>query len=340
MLKVALVGYGYWGPNLLRNLVQSKRFQVAAVVDRDPGRRALVAAQYPHVTLLSDFDEVLADEAIEAVVIATPVASHYPLALAALQAGKHVLVEKPMCATTQEGEHLVQVADEAGLTLMVDHTFLMSSAVQAIRRLHTDGELGRISYFDAMRVNLGLFQPDVSVLWDLGAHDLSIMDFILDEEPVHIEASGYAHVNPGVADLAFVTLYFDSDVVAHFNLSWMSPVKMRRTAIGGDKKMLIWDDLNADERIKIYNSGITHQPDEMRNMMLPQYRIGDVYSPRLDNREALAGVVQHFARVIAGEEQPLMDGRRGLRVVRTLERAEVALTANLAHVASLRSGAR
>jgi predicted dehydrogenase len=191
-----------------------------------------------------------------------------------------------------------------------------------------------------MRINLGLFQPDVSVLWDLGAHDLSIMDHILDEEPIHIDAHGYAHVNEGVADIAFVTLHFASDVVAHFNLSWVSPVKMRRTAIGGDRKMLVWDDLNADERLKIYNSGITHQPDALRNFLLPQYRIGDVFSPRLDNREALAGVVNHFAAVIAGDEESLMDGRRGLRVVRTLERADEMLKASLAHVGELRSAAR
>jgi predicted dehydrogenase len=337
MIGCALIGFGYWGPNLLRNLQQSPRFDVLAVVDQSSERLASLEGRYPGMALLTDVAEVLADPRIGAVVIATPVATHYALAHAALLAGKHVLVEKPMCATSAEGESLVEAADVAGRVLMVDHTFLMSSAVQAIRTLHVDGELGRISYYDVMRVNLGLFQPDVSVLWDLGAHDLSIMDFILDEEPIHVEAQGYAHVNRGVADIAFVTLHFASDVVAHFNLSWVSPVKMRRTAIGGDKKMLVWDDLNADERIKIYNSGITAQPDALRNFLLPQYRIGDVFSPRLDNREALAGVADHFADVIEGAAESVMDGRRGLRVVRTLERADESLRSSLALVDTIRA---
>jgi predicted dehydrogenase len=269
-------------------------------------------------------------------VIATPVATHFGLARAALEADKHVLVEKPMCATVAEGEKLLAVAEVQQRVLMVDHTFLFNGAVQAIRRLHAAGELGTLSYYDAMRVNLGLFQPDCSVVWDLGAHDVSIMDFILEEEPIHIEAHGFSHVNPGVADLAFISLYFASDMVAHFNLSWMSPVKMRRTAIGGDKRMLVWDDLNLDERIKIYNSGISLQPDALRNVILPQYRIGDVFSPRVDSAEALGGVVEHFAAVVAGDVASILGGDRGLRVLRTLEQADALVSQNLEYVETLR----
>ncbi len=329
MIRFGLIGYGYWGPNLLRNFQASSAFDVAAVADARADRLKNAAHVSPSAQLVSSGEAILEDDSIEAVAIATPVATHFPLARQALAAGKHVLVEKPLCATVEEGETLIELAEEKGRTLMVDHTFLFTGAVQSLRDLYRSGEIGEVSYYDSMRVNLGLFQPDVNVIWDLAPHDLSIMDFILDEEPMEIDVSGYCHVNEGIPDIAYLTLHFPSDMVAHFNLSWMSPVKVRRTAIGGSKKMVVWDDLNREEKIKIYNSGIEYQPEDERRTIIPQYRIGDIFAPRVSNREALAGIVDHFAGVIGGSQEPIMDGARGLRVVRILEESQKLLEANL-----------
>lgn len=336
MIRVGLIGYGYWGPNLLRNLMASPEFEVTAVADGDPERRAVAARQCPSAVALSTGADLVSRDDIDAVVIATPVASHFPLAQAALRSGKHVLVEKPMCSTAAEGDELVALAAARSCTLMIDHTFLFTGAVQMLNQLCRSGEIGRVSYYDSMRVNLGLFQPDVNVMWDLAPHDLSIMDFLLNEEPADIEVSGYCHVNPGVPDIVYLTLHFPSDMVAHFNLSWMSPVKVRRTAIGGSKKMVVWDDLNPEEKVKIYNSGVEFQPEEERRQIMPEYRIGDVLSPRVSRREALQGVVAHFSAVIGGRETSIMDGDRGLRVVRVLERAQKILDHRLPEIAALR----
>lgn len=337
MIRVGLIGYGYWGPNLLRNFTNSPAFEVVAVADPSAARRAEVRRWNTTARLLETGEEVIASPEIDAVVIATPVATHYRFARQALEAGKHVLVEKPMCSTSEEGEELVRLADSRDRVLMVDHTFLFTGAVQKIRSMVEQGDLGRISYVDSMRVNLGLFQPDVNVLWDLGPHDLSIVDYILGEEPIHIEASGYCHVNAHLPDIAYLTMHYPSRIVAHLNLSWMSPVKVRRLAIGGSARMLVWDDLNSEEKIKIYNSGIDFQPQEERLVAVPEYRIGDIFSPRVPMREALAGVVEHFAKVIAGEKKPIMDGKSGLRVVSMLEAAQKALDASLAQVSRLRA---
>ncbi|NQV21988.1 MAG: Gfo/Idh/MocA family oxidoreductase [Rhodospirillales bacterium] len=336
MISVGLIGYGYWGPNLLRNLMASPDFDVVAVADGDDARRAAAERLCPSAALLASGEDVIARDDVGAVVIATPVATHYALAKSALGAGKHVLVEKPMCATVEEGQALIDLAAQKGVTLMVDHTFLFTGAVQMLRELCRSGEIGRVSYYDSMRINLGLFQPDVNVMWDLAPHDLSIMDYLLDEEPVDIEVSGYCHVNPGVPDIVYLTLHFPSDMVAHFNLSWMSPVKVRRTALGGSEKMVVWDDLNPEEKIKIYNSGVEFRPEEERRQIMPDYRIGDVLSPRVSPREALHGVVGHFAGVIEGRETSIMDGERGLRVVRILERAQHILDRRLPEIAALR----
>ena len=329
-IKIGVVGYGYWGPNLVRNLTISPHFDVVALAEPREDRRERAGANYPALRCYESAEELIATSEIEAVAIASPVGTHFDLAGQALRQGKHVLVEKPLASCVAEGEELTALAGRQGLTLLVDHTFLFTGAVQAIRRLVQDDELGRISYYDSMRVNLGLFQPDVSVLWDLGPHDLSIMDFELEEEPVIIEASGYCHVNPRVPDIAYLTLHFASDAVAHLNLSWMSPVKVRRIAIGGIKRMLVWDDLNREEKIKIYNSGIDfHRNDEERRIVLPDYRIGDIFSPRVSNREALASVVDHFYKVIAGDEPPIIGADRGLRVLRMLEQAQAELDRSL-----------
>jgi predicted dehydrogenase len=290
----------------------------------------------PASTIYSEALELIDSSAVDAVAIATPVSTHHALALHALKRGKHVLVEKPMCASVEEGRELVAAADKAKRTLMVDHTYLFHGAVQKLKELKDSGVLGAITYYDSLRVNLGLFQSDVNVLWDLAAHDYSIMEYILEETPIHIEATGYCHVNSRLPDIAYVTVHYNSRIIAHLNLSWISPVKARRIALGGTNQMVVWDDLNPDERLKIYNSGIeVHSPDE-RRILVPGYRIGDIHSPRLPSREPLAYAVDHFGRVIAGQEEPIASGNFGLRVVELLERTQRALDASLGRISSLR----
>ncbi|NDG51092.1 MAG: gfo/Idh/MocA family oxidoreductase [Rhodospirillales bacterium] len=336
-MRLGIIGYGYWGPNLLRNFAQSPLFQVVALAERRGEARERAARALPGLRCHEDAAELVAAPDLDAVVIATPVATHFPLARAALLAGKHVLVEKPICATAAEAEELVAIAARVGRTLLVDHTFLFTGAVHCIKQSVDAGRLGKVCYFDSMRVNLGLFQTDVNVLWDLAPHDLSIIDHLLDDEVVAVDATGYCHVNPGLPDMVYLTLHYARNSVAHFNLSWMSPMKVRRFAIGGTRQMLIWDDLDQDQKIRIYDSGIEFRPEEHRATIMPDYRVGDIYSPRVPRQEALGGVVRHFAAVIRGEVPALMDGRHGLKVVRVLEQAQRVLDRNLAEVASRRA---
>jgi predicted dehydrogenase len=323
---------GYWGRNLFRVLSNSPHLHLKAVVDKKPEALEKVRAAYPNVSLYTELAPAL-DE-VDAVVIATPVASHYALAMSAVGAGKHVLIEKPLCRSGDEAAKLVAAADAAGVTLMVDHTFLFHPAVQKLSELMSTGALGQISYYDSQRINLGLFQPDVNVLWDLAPHDLSIIDHLFKAEPIEIEASGYCHVNPTSPDIGFITLHYPNDMVAHLNLSWMSPVKVRRIAVGGSDKMVVWDDLNRDEPLKIYDSGINILPQSKRETILPSYRVGSVMSPRLVTTEPLVEVVEHFRQVILKQVAPRMDGHQGLRIVRTLERAQTALDLSLRRVRS------
>lgn len=339
-IQVGIIGYGYWGPNLLRNFAADPHFQVAALAERRPEARERAALTLPGLRTFEDAADVLAMPHLDAVVIATPVATHFALARAALLAGKHVLVEKPICATVAEGEELIALAARMGLCLMVDHTFLFTGAVQTIRQAVESGRLGKICYFDSMRVNLGLFQTDVNCLWDLAPHDLSIIDHLVNDQVVGVEATGYCHVNPALPDMVYMTLHYASDMVAHFNLSWMSPMKVRRFVIGATRQMLIWDDLDQDQKIRIYDSGIQIRPEDMRSTIVPDYRIGDIYSPRVSRREALAGVVDHFAGVIEGRQAPLMAGEQGLKVVRVLEEAQRALDLSLSRIAAGRRAAQ
>jgi predicted dehydrogenase len=281
---------------------------------------------------MEDGSELIARSDIDAVAIATPVASHFELARDAFNARKHVLVEKPLCAAVAEAEALVSQAERMQRVLMVNHTFLFTGAVQTITRLIREGQLGRICYFDSMRVNLGLFQPDINCLWDLAPHDLSIINHMFEGEVAAIDVTGYCHVNPMLPDVVYMTLHYRNKVVAHFNLSWMSPVKVRRFAVGGTEKMLIWDDLDQDQKIRIYNSGIHFQREDDRPTIIPDYRIGDIYSPRVLRHEALVGVVDHFAAVIHSKDRSIMDGTHGLGVVRILEEAQKLLDKNLAKI--------
>lgn len=332
MISAGLIGYGYWGPHLLRNLQASGRFEVKAVADLERERLEVARRAVPAVSCHPDPLELIERPDVAAVLIATPVATHYPLARRAIERGKHVLIEKPMCRSVRECEELVALAAEREVTLMVDHTFLFTGAVQKLRELNTSGALGKVSYYDSLRVNLGLFQPDVNVLWDLAPHDFSILEYVIGAEPIHVEATGYCHVNSHMPDIAYVTIHCAGGVIAHFNLSWMSPAKVRRIAIGGDRQMVVWDDLDREERIRIYDSGIRIHPRDERFTIIPGYRIGDIYSPRIPSVEALAGVVRHFASVIEGREPSIMGGEQGLRVVRMLEAAQTALDASLARV--------
>lgn len=333
-IRLGVIGFGYWGPNLMRNFATNDRFEVVALADTSAQARARARRLHPALRIADCADDLLSRTDVDAVAIATPVASHFALARAALLTRKHVLVEKPMCTTSAEAEELVALAARFDRVLMVDHTFLFAGAVQAMARTVAAGELGEVCYIDSMRANLGLFQPDVNCLWDLAPHDLSIVDQLLKSEVVAIEATGYCHVNPALPDMVYLTLHYDDHTVAHFNLSWMSPVKVRRFAIGGTRQMLIWDDLDQDQRIRIYNCGIEFQPQEQRSAIIPEYRIGDVYSPRIPRVEALEGVVAHFAHVISGEARSIMGGAEGLRMVRILEEAQRRLEVNLREVAA------
>ncbi|MCK1364129.1 Gfo/Idh/MocA family oxidoreductase [Bradyrhizobium sp. 62] len=335
-IGIGLVGYGYWGPNLFRNFRNNADCRVIGIADKKVETREHIAAAFSDILAFEDVEMLIALPGVDAVVVATPVASHYDIARRALDAGKHVLLEKPMCATSDEASDLIERAKRKSLVLMVDHTFLFTGAVQMIKELVARSALGQVCYFDSLRVNLGLFQPDVNCLWDLAPHDLSIINYLIDDELIDVEASGYCHVNQVAPDMVYLTLHFRKNCIAHLNLSWMSPVKIRRFTIGGTEKMLVWDDLDEDQKIKIYSSGIHFQPEEQRSMIIPQYRIGDIHSPRLRKTEALNGVAEHFADVIQGKVPSIMAGNEGLKIVRTLELAQARLDNNLERVRSQR----
>lgn len=339
-LSVGLIGFGYWGPNLARNIQNNPELSLAAICDRDLTRLSQAATMYPQAQTVVDAETVFADPTIQAVVIAVPLRFHYPLAMQAIASGKHVLIEKPMTATVAEAEGLLSAAKAAGVVLMVDHTFLFSGAVQRIRQLIDTGELGNLTYYDATRINLGLFQSDTDVVWDLGTHDLSILDYLFDnQEPVHIVATGHCHVNQGFADMTFITLHYPDNRIAHLRLSWISPVKIRQTLIAGDRKMVVWNDLDPDEKVRVYDTGIsiTGKNGDGRQLILPEYRIGDVWTPRIPSTEPLSALMSHFAHSCAGNSAAPVDGEAGLRNVRLLERISSALKANLETVSEIKN---
>ncbi len=333
MTGIAVIGYGYWGPNLVRNFSLARSANVVAVCDKSADRLATVNKLYPAVSTYDDVDVMLSDPAVDAVAIATPVTTHFPLALKALTAGKHVFVEKPFTATADQGEQLIALADERNLTLMVDHTFIYTSAVRKIHELITSGSLGQLYYYDSVRVNLGLFQSDVSVMWDLAVHDLSIMDFLLGQTPSSVSAIGVAHVEGQPENMAYITCRFPNNLIAHFHVNWLAPVKVRQTLICGSEKMVVFDDVDMSEKVKVYDKGIILDENDAKVFQRHVgYRTGDMWAPRLDNIEALAIEAQHFVDCIESGETPLSDGRSGLRVVRILEAATRSMAANGAPV--------
>jgi len=324
MIRFGVIGYGYWGPNIVRNLHGQKNAQVLTVCDNSPSALARVRKAYPGIQTSSEPLEILRSTEIDAVAIITPVWTHYELAKMALENGKHVFVEKPFTSSSAQAEELVELAARKNLSIMVDHTFLFTGAVRKIRELTDSGVLGDLYYYDSLRVNLGLFQHDVSVIWDLAPHDLSIMDHLIKAEPEAIVATGEKHLN-GVEDVAYMTLYFPRNVIAHINVNWLSPVKIRTTLIGGQKKMVVWNDLVSDEKVRVYDKGVQITSGEGIRDLLVSYRSGDMWAPQLEQVEALHVELEYFADCIIANKVPFNDGQAGLRVVRMLEAAEESI---------------
>ena len=326
MINVGVIGYGYWGPNLVRNFADQPDAAVRVVCDLREPRRGIVTRQYPHIRVTGRAAEVIEDPAIDAVVIATPADHHFELGLAALRAGKHVMIEKPIASTADEAARLIDEAAQRRLTLMVDHTFVYTGAVQKMRELVAADELGEIYYYDSVRINLGLFQPDVNVLWDLAVHDLSIMDFVLQRQPTAVSATGLAHVAGKPENIAYLTMFFEERLIAHLHVNWLAPVKVRRTLLGGSKRMIVFDDLETNEKIKVYDRGISVNPSpENIHEMLVGYRTGDMWAPKLRLTEALHVGAAHFIDCVANGKRPMTDGEAGLRVVRLLEAATASM---------------
>jgi predicted dehydrogenase len=332
MIKIGVVGYGYWGPNIARNFDSTPDARVVAISDVDDASLRLAGQSYPNIHLMSHYEELIAAPDVDAIAIVTPVSSHFQIAKAALLHGKHVFVEKPFTASVAEAEQLIELAEKKRLKIMVDHTFLFTGAVKKIKELIDEGTLGELYYFDSIRVNLGIFQRDVNVVWDLAPHDLSIMDYLINKDPIAVMATGVAHFNNALEDVAYITIYFPDHVIAHLNVNWLSPVKIRTTLIGGQKKMLVWNDLASDEKIRVYDKGVEglegfeSESKEKAYGRRVSYRSGDMWAPRVNQIEALKGEAAYFIECINNDETPQNDGFAGLRVVRMLEAIIRSLT--------------
>lgn len=324
MIRVGVIGYGYWGPNIVRNFMSVDGAKVVAVCDLHPNAREKAAKAWPGLAIYDNYDRLIQSPEVDAIAVVTPVYTHYELARKALESGKHVFVEKPFTSAVRQAEELIELAEKKNLTIMVDHTFLFTGAVRKIKELIEEKTLGRLYYFDSTRVNLGLFQHDVNVIWDLAPHDLAIMDYLIGEQPEAISATGQSHLN-GKEDIAFITLYFKNQFIAHFNVNWLSPVKIRQTLISGDRKMLVWNDLDADQKIKIYDKGVDVTSRESIYDLLVRYRSGDVWIPRINGAEALQVEAGYFVKCIQEGDKPVNDGHAGLRVVRILEATNQSL---------------
>lgn len=325
MIKIAVIGFGYWGPNLVRNFQDSATTRVVACCDREPERLRQAKARYPSLETFTEADDVLTNPLIDAVVIATPVATHYQFARKALENGKHILVEKPVTASVAEAEKLVEIAEKRGLTFMVDHTFIYTGAVRKMKEIIDQGSLGELYYIDSVRINLGLIQRDVNVLWDLAPHDIAILDHLVAEKPASVCANGACHVGNGHENVAYLTVYFASGLIAHFHNNWLSPVKVRTMLIGGSKKTIQYDDMEISEKVKIYDKGVDVTTPEGVRDILVSYRLGDMWAPRLDTGEALHLVAGEFAQCIETGRRPLTDGISGLNVVKVLEASEMSI---------------
>lgn len=326
MLNAGVVGVGYWGPNIIRNFMSSNKFKVVSCSDLKQDRLDFITSNYPTIRPTLNYKEVINNTDIDVIAICTPVYSHHEIAMAALEEGKHILIEKPMTSTSAQAEELINLAEKKKLTILVDHTFLYTGAVRKIKEIVDSGKIGDIYYFDSVRVNLGLFQHDVNVVWDLAPHDISIMDHIIDRRAESIVATGADHVGNGIEDVAYVTVYYPDNIIAHIHVNWLSPVKIRQTQISGTKKMIVWDDNSPSEKVKVYDKGIEviQTTDQIYNTLI-QYRTGDMYSPKISQTEALRLEMEHFSECIEKGKLPISDGKAGLRVVQILESAEKSI---------------
>jgi predicted dehydrogenase len=322
MINIGVVGYGYWGPNLVRNLAETERTRVTWISDLRPDRLATAKLRHGAVNITGNFQDLLNDPSLDAIAIATPVASHFDLAHAALNAGKHVLVEKPLTTSSEQALQLIDTAAKKQRVLMVDHTFVYTSAVRKIRELINDGEIGQVYYYDSVRINLGIFQSDVNVLWDLAVHDLSIINYVLGRNPVAVSATAISHVPGEAENMAYLTLFFDQSLIAHVHVNWLAPVKIRRALIGGSRKMIVYDELEGSEKLKVYDRGISidQRPENVYQIKI-NYRAGDMWAPHLQNIEALRVEAGEFVDCIESGRRPLTDGHAGLNVIRILEAA-------------------
>lgn len=326
MFRIGLIGYGYWGPNLARNFHQNPDIQLAAICDYSESRRELAGRFYHQASIYKDPQEIFNDTTIDAIAIATPVSTHYELARQGIAKGKHIWLEKPITETVQQAEELIELAEKNNKVLFVDHTFVYTGAVRKIKELIQKNELGDIVYFDSTRINLGLFQQDIDVIWDLAPHDLSIMDFLIPLKKLSVSATGLNYGGNGLNPKSMLTINMENDVVAHVNVSWLSPVKIRQTLIGGNRKMILYDDTHPDEKVKVYDKGVhIYETKEELYRLNVQYRVGDMYVPKLENQEALAVEAQHFADCIIKGEKPLTGGGAGLEVIKILTAANESL---------------
>jgi len=328
-IGIGVVGYGYWGPNIVRNFAECPGADMRHVVDFSADRRALAQSRYPALTTSAAYADMLADSTVNAVIIATPTDTHFELAMQALAAGKHVLVEKPMTDNVADAETLIAEAARRKLTLQVDHTFIYTPAIRRVREMIAAGELGDVLYYDSTRINLGLFQNKIDVIWDLAVHDLSILFYLVEARPVRVSATGMSHFPGSPMNIAFLTLFFDDTLLAHVNVNWLAPVKIRRTIIGGSRKMVVYDDLETTEKIRVYDKGVTftNDPEQVEQMRIA-YRVGDMWAPNIPGDEALRLEAAHFVECVRSGRMPDTDGRMGLDVVRVLEAASTSMAAN------------
>jgi len=323
MINVAVIGIGYWGPNIVRNFYNNPQTVVKKCCDLKDERLSFIKESYPTIDTTKDYIDVLKDPEIDLVAICTPVFTHFELAKKALKASKHVLIEKPMTSTSAQAEELINLAEQKNKNIFVDHTFLFTGSVKKIKEVIDSGEIGDLLYFDSVRVNLGLFQHDVNVIWDLAPHDISIMDFCISQKPECVIATGSDHFRDGMEDVAYLTVYYPNNLIGHIHTNWLSPVKVRQTLLAGSKKMIVWDDINPSEKVRIYDKGVDviNGAEKVYNMLI-QYRTGDMYCPRIDGTEALKAEVAHIADCLINGTKPVSDGSAGLMVVRILEASD------------------
>lgn len=328
MIRIAQIGYGYWGPNLLRNFMSLGNATVELLIDSQHERLAQAVALFPSLKTSTSADEAFTNTEVDAVVIATPVFTHYELAKRALLAGKHVLLEKPMTASVAQAKELIDLAMQKGKLLMVDHTFLYTGAVEKMKALKEEGALGDLKYFDSTRINLGLIQQDVNVLWDLAPHDISVLDYLSDELPVSVNATGVSHIHNGIENVAYLTVNYQNNFVAHFSCSWSSPVKIRMMLLGGSEKMVVFNDMEPTEKIKVYDTAHSVSTLEEKQKVMIDYRVGDVYVPKLALAEPLKKLAEDFIRSIESNTEPRASAIGGLNTIRILEAAQQSIKQN------------